>query len=207
VSEQWPLPEPAEALREVEERCGAELTGRLAAVGLLVLDCDGVMTDGRLYFGPSGEALKAFDARDGLGLMMLHAAGIARAVLTGRRSAMVARRCEELRFEAIKMARFDKMAALAEIQRETGVPPERTLYLGDDLLDLPTLAAAGVAVTVPGAPDEVKAACDLTTRAAGGRGAVREVCDLLLKARGAHAEAIGTLAAGAREADDPEVTH
>jgi 3-deoxy-D-manno-octulosonate 8-phosphate phosphatase (KDO 8-P phosphatase) len=207
MSEAWPLPDAASARQEVEERCGRELADRLAGIALVVLDCDGVLTDARLVYGPGGEALKIFDARDGLGLMMLWAAGVARAVLTGRRSAMVARRCEELRFEAVKMGRFDKSEALAEIERESGVPASRTLYMGDDLLDLPTLASAAVAVTVPAAPAEVRAVCDLITVAEGGRGAVREVCDLLLKARGAHAAAIRDLAAGERPADDPEVTH
>jgi 3-deoxy-D-manno-octulosonate 8-phosphate phosphatase (KDO 8-P phosphatase) len=207
MTEAWPLPDPEEARREVVARVGEDFADRLATVDLVVLDCDGVLTTGNLIYGPAGEALKEFDARDGLGLMMLRAAGVARAVLTGRTSGMVQRRCEELRFEAIKMGRFDKVAALAEIWQETGAGAATTLYMGDDLLDLPTLAACGIAVTVPDAPDEVHAACDYVTAAAGGLGAVREVCDLLLKARGGHARAIQALAEGARPADDPEVTH
>ena len=207
MSDQWPLPDAETARREVVQKLGADLAERLAHIDLVVLDCDGILTTGRLIYGPDGEALKEFDARDGLGLMMLRAAGVARAVLTGRTSPMVARRCGDLRFEAIKMGRFDKTAALAEIWRETGVAAERSLYMGDDLLDLPALAIAAVAVTVPGAPAEVRQACDLTTEVEGGLGAVREVCDLLLKARGAHADSIRTLVAGARPADDPEATH
>ena len=207
MNEWWPLPDAETARREVVKRLGADLTERLARIDLVVLDCDGILTTGRLLYGPDGEALKEFDARDGLGLMMLRAAGVARAVLTGRTSPMVARRCGDLRFEAVKMGRFDKIEALTEIWRETGVAGERSLYMGDDLLDLPALSAAGVAVTVPGAPAEVQQACDFTTEAAGGLGAVREICDLVLKARGAHADAIGTLVAGVRPADDPEVTH
>jgi len=207
MSEQWPLPDAETARREVVQKLGADLTDRLAQIDLVVLDCDGILTTGRLIYGPDGEALKEFDARDGLGLMMLRAAGVARAVLTGRTSPMVARRCGDLRFEAIKMGRFDKTEALAEIWQETGVAAERSLYMGDDLLDLPALAAAAVAVTVPGAPAEVQQACDLTTVAAGGVGAVREVCDLLLKARGVHADSIRTLVAGVRPADHPEATH
>jgi 3-deoxy-D-manno-octulosonate 8-phosphate phosphatase (KDO 8-P phosphatase) len=120
---------------------------------------------------------------------------------------MVARRCEELTFEAIRMGRFDKSEALAEIVAEVGCDPDDVLYMGDDLLDLPTLVEAGVAVTVPDAPREVQAICDLVTGAVGGAGAVREVCDLLLKARGSYAASIRDLAAGERPADDPEVTH
>ncbi len=207
MTDPWPMPTPEEARKDVEDRVGVEMTERLARVDLLVLDCDGILTDGNLLYGPDGEALKEFDARDGLGLMMLRAAGVSRSVLTGRSSEMVLRRCEELRFESIKMGRFDKIEALQEILHETGASLEHTVYMGDDLLDLPTLAAAGLAVTVPSAPAEVKAICDLVTEVAGGRGAVREICDLLLKARGSHADAIKDLAAGARPADDPEVTH
>ncbi len=203
----WPLPDAAAARQEVVARVGAELAARLAAVRLVVLDCDGILTEGQLLYGPDGEALKAFDARDGLGLMMLWQSGIARAVLTGRTSEMVARRCRDLRFEAIEMGRFDKRDALEAIWQVTGVDAAGTLFMGDDLLDLPTLTAAAVAVTVPHAPPEVAAASDLVTTAPGGRGAVREVCDLLLKARGQHAAAIQALAAGGRPADDPEVTH
>jgi len=180
---------------EVQSRVGRDLAARLAAIELLVVDCDGIMTDGGLYYGAEGEALKVFDARDGLGLMLLRAGGIARAVLTGRDSPMVARRCRDLRFEAIKLARFDKLAALGEIWTETGRTAAETLYMGDDLLDLPALQAAAVAVTVPGAPPEVQAASHLVTRAGGGRGAVREVCDLLLMARGGLAAALDHLIA------------
>lgn len=207
MSDSWPLPAPDAERREVCERLGAALADRLAAVGLCVFDCDGIMTTGNLVYGPDGEALKEFDARDGLGLTMLQPAGVARAMLSGRESPMLARRCRDLRFEAVRMGRFDKLAALGEIWRETGLGPAETLFMGDDLLDLPTLAASGVAVTVPHAPHEVQAACDLVTLAGGGFGAVREVCDLLLKARGGYGAAIRALAAGRREPDDPEVTH
>ncbi|MEZ4387692.1 MAG: phenylphosphate carboxylase subunit delta [Candidatus Krumholzibacteriia bacterium] len=160
MSGSWPLPEPAAECAEVRERCGEVLAGRLAAIRLCVFDCDGVLTAGDLVYGPDGEAIKAFDAHDGLGLMMLRAAGVQRAVLTGRTSPMVERRCRDLRFEAIEMSRFDKLDALGDIWRHTGVDPAATLYMGDDLLDLPALVAAGVAVTVPGAPAVVAAAAD-----------------------------------------------
>lgn len=203
----WPLPDPDAERAEVAAQVGDALAVRLAAVRLLILDCDGIMTAGKLVYGADGETLKEFDARDGLGLMMLWAGGVARAVLTGRTSLMVERRCTELKFEAIRMGRFDKQQALEEIWAETGATAAETLYMGDDLLDLPTLVAAGVAVTVPGAPDEVRAVCDHVTTAAGGDGAVREVCDLLLKSRGGLAAAITALAGAGRPADDPEVTH
>lgn len=208
MSEQWPLPSAAEERAEIERLLGAEMAGRLASVKLVVLDCDGILTRGNLIYGPQGEALKEFDAQDGLGLMMLMASGVARAVLTGRTSAMVERRCLDLRFESIKMGRFDKMVALEEIWQETGCSAAETLYMGDDLLDVPALAAVALPVTVPAAPPEVKAICAHTTEAIGGQGAVREACDLVLKARGDLGQSIQRLAAGKRPADDPpEVTH
>lgn len=207
MKERWPLPDPETARCEVIEHVGDGLARRLSRVELCVFDCDGILTPANLIYGPDGEALKEFDARDGLGLMMLRPAGVARAVLTGRHSAMVARRCEDLGFESIKMGRFDKIAALAEITGELDIDAEVTLYMGDDLLDLPAMVACGVAITVPGAPDEVQDVSDWTTAAIGGAGAVREVCDLVLKARGAHGDAIRALARGKPAPDDPEVTH
>ncbi len=206
MSGSWQLQDDATYRSDVVERVGDDLTIRLARIRLLVVDCDGIMTDGRLVFGPDGESLKVFDARDGLGLMMVRAVGIRRAVLTGRTSAMVERRCRDLKFEVIKMGRFNKAVTLEEIWRETGCTAAETLYMGDDLLDLPPLAAADVAVTVPDAPAEVRAVCDLVTRAGGGHGAVREVCDLILKARGDYGSSIQRVAEAGRPTDDPEVT-
>lgn len=160
---------------------GAELTAALARIKLLVFDADGVLTPGNLLYGPRGEALKEFDSRDGLGLVLARTGGYRLAVLTGRNSAIVAQRCRELRFAAVKIGRFDKLAALAEICTETGCAAETALYIGDDLIDLPALHAVGFPVAVPAAPDEVKAACCYVTRAPGGRGAVREMTDLVLK--------------------------
>jgi len=204
---EWPLADAVTYRREVEGRVGATVAAELARVRLVVFDCDGILTSGTLVYGAEGETLKVFDARDGLGLMMLRAAGVARAVLSGRTSAAVARRCADLRFEAIELGRFDKLDALREIWRATGSGAGETLYMGDDLLDLPALMACALAATVPDAPSEVVGACDVVTRAGGGQGAVREICDLLLKARGDYADAIRALAAGRRPADDPEVTH
>lgn len=200
----WPLPTGDAEREEVRDAVGHDLAVRLAAVRLCVFDCDGVLTSGSLVYGAEGEMLKEFHARDGLGLVMLRPAGIARAVLTGRTSPMVERRCRDLKFEAIKMGRFDKLAALEEIWRETGFGAEDTLYMGDDLLDLPALVTAAVAVSPPEAPVEVTRVCDWVCESPGGAGAVRDVCDLILKARGAHGAAIRSLVAGARPTDAGE---
>ncbi len=174
---------------------GEDLAAAFAAIELVVLDADGVLTAGDLIYGPQGEALKTFNALDGLGLVLARAAGIKRAVLTGRLSDMVALRCGELHFEALKLGRFDKAAALAEILNETGCAAGRTLYMGDDVIDMAAMAGVALAVTVPAAPRVVCDACRYVTSAGGGRGAVREVMDLVLKSRGVFGMVLGDVTA------------
>ncbi|MBE0565394.1 MAG: HAD hydrolase family protein [Krumholzibacteria bacterium] len=205
VAAPWP-PRSDDAYRQQAEAVlGPALADRFAAVDLLVLDADGVLTSGAMYYGPRGEALKAFHSHDGLGLVMARVAGLKRAVLTGRDSAIVARRCAELRFDAVKLGRFDKLAALAEILQETGCAAGRTLYVGDDLIDVPAMDAVGLAVCVPAAPAEVRERCAWTTAASGGQGAVREVTDLVLKASGRYGLALTRLADQAWRPTPPEL--
>lgn len=186
----WPPRADKEYREEVDEKIGSELAVRFAAVKLMVLDADGVLTPGNLVYSAEGEALKEFHAHDGLGLVLARTVGLKLAVLTGRNSQIVKRRCTELRFDAIKLGRFDKVAALQEILAETGCTADQCLYMGDDLIDLPPLHAAGCAVTVPGAPEELESFCSYQTRAEGGRGAVREVVDLVLKSAGLYGLAL-----------------
>lgn len=186
----WPPRSADDFRQEAVVRLGEDLADRMARIRLLVFDADGVLTPGTLYYGPRGEAFKEFHAHDGLGLVLARAAGLKRAVLTGRNSSIVERRATELRFDAIKLGRFDKQAALHEILEETGVPAGETLYMGDDLIDLPAMFEVAVAVGVPAAPAEVREHCDYVTTAAGGQGAVREVCDLVLKAAGLFGDAL-----------------
>jgi 3-deoxy-D-manno-octulosonate 8-phosphate phosphatase (KDO 8-P phosphatase) len=194
MSASWP-PRTDEAYRaEAEQVLGAELADRFAAVDLLVLDADGVLTSGEMIYGPNGEALKGFHSHDGLGLVMARIAGIKRAVLTGRDSAIVGRRCSELRFDAIKLGRFDKQAALLEILAETGCEAARTMYVGDDLIDLPAMHLVGLPVCVPGAPADVADHCAYMTAARGGAGAVREITDLVLMASRRYGAALARLA-------------
>lgn len=190
---QWP-PRSAEEYRaEAVDVLGEETADAFARVKLMVFDCDGVLTPGNLVYGPDGEALKEFHSHDGLGLVIARIAGLKRAVLTGRNSPIVERRCSELRFDSIKLGRFDKTAALAEIWQETGCVAEDTLYMGDDLIDLPAMHQVRVPVTVPGAPAEVLQWCVFTTNATGGAGAVREITDLVLKASGLYTLALTRL--------------
>ena len=189
----WPPRTDTDYRQEAVVRLGEELANLLGQIRLLVLDADGVLTSGNLIYGPQGEALKEFHAHDGLGLVMARVAGLKCAVLTGRNSEIVARRCTELRFDAIKLGRFDKVVALAEILAETGCRAEETMYIGDDLIDLPAMFAVAAPVAVPAAPIEVREHSCYVTTAAGGQGAVREMIDLVLKSSGLYTQALERL--------------
>src|SRR5215469_17005642 len=153
------------------------------AIRLLVLDVDGVLTDGRLYFGPRGEALKAFHVRDGVGLKELQRAGLAVAVISGRRSPIVAARCRELGVRHVLQGVGDKLAALMRLCARLKLTPAVCACVGDDLPDVPVMRAAALSFAVADAPQAVRRAADVVTRRRGGRGAVREVCDHLLALR------------------------
>ncbi len=180
----WPPRTDEDYRQEAVIILGEELATRFSRVRLMVFDADGVLTPGNLVYGPQGEAFKEFHSHDGFGLVMGRVAGVKRAVLTGRNSEIVARRCRELRFDAIKLGRFDKLAALQEILAETGCEASETLYMGDDLIDLPAMYAVGVPDAVPDAPTEVKEYSSYVTERVGGQGAVREVVDMVLKSSG-----------------------
>ena len=190
MSRTWPPRDDSDYTAEVTARLGAELCRRLAGVRAIVLDCDGVLTDGRMYYDGDGEAFKAFHAHDGLGLVLARAGGLKLALLTGRQSPAAVRRCTELRFHVIKSGRFDKQQALLEIAEELDVSCDDMLYLGDDLIDVPALDLAGVPACVPEACDDVRDRCDLVTETAGGGGAAREVAELVLKAGGRFGDAL-----------------
>jgi 3-deoxy-D-manno-octulosonate 8-phosphate phosphatase (KDO 8-P phosphatase) len=149
-------------------------------IRLLVLDVDGVLTDGRLYFGPRGEALKVFHVRDGFGLVRLRQAGIAVAVISGRRSPMVTVRCRELGIEHVHQAIADKLPVFQRLCARLKLTPAACACIGDDLPDLPLMRAAGASFAVADAHPTVRRAAGRVTRLPGGAGAVREVCDLLL---------------------------
>jgi len=159
------------------------------SIRLLVLDVDGVLTDGRLYFGPRGEALKAFHVRDGVGLQQLQRAGFEVAVISGRRSPMVAARCRELGVRHVLQGVGDKLTALRRLCARLKLTPAACACVGDDLPDVPLMRATALSFAVADAHRAARHAADVVTRLPGGRGAVREVCDHLLalhtrKARG-----------------------
>jgi 3-deoxy-D-manno-octulosonate 8-phosphate phosphatase (KDO 8-P phosphatase) len=162
----------------------SDVADRARGVRLAIFDVDGVLTDGTLWFGPDGEAFKAFNILDGHGLKMLQASGIATAILSGRESDAVTRRAAELGVAHVVQGASDKLAAFERLLAAAGVGAQACAFVADDLPDLPVLERCGFAVAVANAVHEVKSASHYVTRAAGGRGAVREFCDLVLRAQG-----------------------
>jgi 3-deoxy-D-manno-octulosonate 8-phosphate phosphatase (KDO 8-P phosphatase) len=160
------------------------LADRAARIDLLLLDVDGVLTDGGIVYSDAGEELKRFHVRDGSGLKLWLAAGKRAAVVSGRASKAVERRAAELGLGPVLQGRDDKLAALQEVLRATGVTADRVCAVGDDLPDLPVLAAVGLAVAVADAAPEVRAAAHSVTMTPGGHGAVRDAVEWLLKLQG-----------------------
>ncbi|MEX2480615.1 MAG: HAD-IIIA family hydrolase [Gammaproteobacteria bacterium] len=165
----------------------ATLEERAAGIRLAVFDVDGVLTDGRIILGPDGDEYKAFHVRDGHGLVRLRESGVLIAVITGRRSAALERRMQELGVDHVHQGIRDKRTCLLELLGRLGLTATQTCYVGDDLPDLPALQMVGLPVAVADACPEVIDAAAWVTGVGGGHGAAREVCDRLLKAQSATA--------------------
>jgi 3-deoxy-D-manno-octulosonate 8-phosphate phosphatase (KDO 8-P phosphatase) len=150
---------------------------------LLVLDVDGVLTDGRLYYGARGEQTKVFHVRDGHGIKQVARAGITVAIISGRKSAAVARRAKDLGIEFVYQGVDDKMSVFRKLAKQRRVEIDECICIGDDTPDAPLLGACGVGVAVADAHEDALAAADLVTTRNGGHGAVRELCDWLMSAR------------------------
>jgi 3-deoxy-D-manno-octulosonate 8-phosphate phosphatase (KDO 8-P phosphatase) len=163
---------------------GAETAAHAAAVRLAVFDVDGVLTDGRVILGDDGFEYKAFHTHDGHGLRMLQASGVEVAIITGRTSVVVSRRAEELRVRHLMQGRRDKREALGELAARLGLALDAVAFVGDDLVDLPAMQAAGLGIAVANASPWVVSAADVVTRRSGGHGAAREVCELIMAAQG-----------------------
>jgi 3-deoxy-D-manno-octulosonate 8-phosphate phosphatase (KDO 8-P phosphatase) len=159
-----------------------ELTRRARAVELLVFDVDGVLTDGGLYYGPTGEALKRFDVKDGHGLVLARLVGLRAAVLTARKSDMVAKRGAELGLCAIEQGHKDKKKGLLEMLGRLGLGPEACAYMGDDVNDLAPMALVGLPACPSDAVPEVRQRALFVAQGTGGHGAARELVELCLKA-------------------------
>ncbi len=158
---------------------------RARKVQLLLLDVDGVLTDGTLLYSAEGSGeLKGFNTQDGLGLRLLQDNGIGVGLITARVSGAVALRAKDLGFAHVYTGRDDKFTAFTELLAKTGLLPEQTAYMGDDLLDLPVLLKTGCSFAPANGVAEVRQRVDYTTLSRGGHGAVREVCELLLEAQG-----------------------
>jgi 3-deoxy-D-manno-octulosonate 8-phosphate phosphatase (KDO 8-P phosphatase) len=159
-----------------------------ATVRLLALDVDGVLTNGQIYYSNSGDEIKAFNIKDGLGIKLLQQAGVQVAIITGRQSKIVARRAAELGIEEIVQGREDKRDALLELCERLDLELQDCAYMGDDLPDLGAIVAAGLGMTVADGNATVRKAAQWVSHSHGGCGAVREACEFILDARGKLAE-------------------
>ncbi len=162
----------------------ADISEEASTVRLLLLDVDGVMTDGSIVYADTGDELKSFNARDGHGIKLLMRAGIDVAIVTGRSSRAVQIRADDLGIGTVYQKALRKIEAYEDILQTKKLDDKQICAVGDDLPDLPILKRCGLSVAVPDAVPEVLAAADMVTRCSGGKGAVREVCDFLLKASG-----------------------
>lgn len=161
-----------------------DITEKARKIKLLILDVDGVLTDGRVVYCDDGRELKFFDSRDGHGMRMLMRTGVDVAIITGRVSKAVELRAADLGIATVYQKALDKTKAYEEIVAGRGLSDGHVCAVGDDLPDLPLMRRAGLAIAVPAAVDEVKREADYVTRQPGGAGAVREICTLIMQAQG-----------------------
>jgi len=162
----------------------SEVQKRAARIKLLLMDCDGVLTDGRVWLFEDGEEQKGFHTRDGLGIDLLHRAGLRSGIISGRTSSAVEKRAQGLGMSFVVQGCKDKQQAFADILDQAGVENLEVAYIGDDLNDIPLLLQSGLGVAVADAAPETHEHAHYVTTVAGGFGAVREVCELILKAQG-----------------------
>lgn len=157
---------------------------RIKKINILMVDIDGVLTNGKIVYGNSGDELKFFDVQDGFGIVLLKRAGIKTIIITAKKSKIVSKRAKD--FNAFKVYQncFDKLKTFQSILKTFKFNSEEICYIGDDLIDIPVLKRVGFAVSVPNATEEVRANSHYITKKTGGSGAVREVCELILKTQG-----------------------
>ena len=160
------------------------LQERASRIKLLLMDCDGVLTDGRIWLFDSGEEQKGFHTRDGLGLELWHRAGLESGIISGRTSSAVERRASALQMSFILQGVEDKLKVFGETLDQAGVSSTETAFIGDDLNDVPLILQSGFGIAVADAAPEAREHAHYVTKLAGGQGAVREVIELILKAQG-----------------------
>lgn len=161
-------------------------------IKLVIFDVDGVLTDGSLFFGDDGQEYKAFYSRDGLGMKLLQRTGVEIGIITARTSDVVVHRMDNLGIEHVYQGRLDKIAAFDELLDKLAMSPERTAYVGDDIVDLPVMKRVALAIAVQDAHPVVKKHAHWITSHVGGRGAARDVCELIMDAQGTLDEQIQT---------------
>jgi 3-deoxy-D-manno-octulosonate 8-phosphate phosphatase (KDO 8-P phosphatase) len=161
-----------------------EIVAKAAQIELVIFDVDGVLTDGRLYFGNDGNEFKAFHSRDGHGIKMLLDAGLEVAIISGRRAVSVEQRIRDLGIRYAYLGIADKRTAFEQLRTQLGLAAHQIAYVGDDLIDLPVMTQVGLAIAVQDADAFVKQHAHWQTPSCGGCGAAREVCELVLEARG-----------------------
>lgn len=177
----------------METDVSAELREILMRIKLLAMDVDGVLTTGEIVLLDDGSELKAFDAKDGVGLRLASLAGIKTAWVTARHSECVRRRAEEIGVDYVLMGRFDKVPMFEEILRNERIGYDEAAFIGDDVQDIPLIKRCGFGVAVADAHEEVKRFAKYVTKRKGGNGAIREVVELILKVRGIFNDVIGKL--------------
>jgi 3-deoxy-D-manno-octulosonate 8-phosphate phosphatase (KDO 8-P phosphatase) len=160
------------------------LLERARNIRILIMDCDGVLTDGRIIFFPGGDETKQFDTKDGHGLRMAERAGLRAAIITGRASAALRERAKDLGLVHLYEKAHNKLVPFEQILAAEGLREDQACFVGDDVTDIPVMRRAGLAVAVGDAVDEAKEFAHLVTKRAGGRGAVREVIEFILKSQG-----------------------
>jgi 3-deoxy-D-manno-octulosonate 8-phosphate phosphatase (KDO 8-P phosphatase) len=160
-----------------------DILERAKKVKLLIIDIDGVMTDGRIIYSIYGDELKFFDVQDGFGISLLRAAGIPSVIITAKKSRIVTLRARDMRVAKAYQGHLDKLVPFKKILKRFKIAPDNICFVGDDLIDIPVLKRVGFAVAVPNAVEETKSAAHYITSKTGGRGAVREVCDMILKSQ------------------------
>lgn len=168
----------------------AQATARAARVKLMIFDVDGVLTDGSLHYGADGEIIKTFNVLDGHGIKLLQQSGVATAIISARKSPIVAKRAADLGIRHLYQGVHDKRAAFEELLKETNADAQACGFIGDDVIDLPILLRVGFAASVPNGHPEVTSRVHYVTKAGGGCGAARELCDFILRAQGNYETAI-----------------
>lgn len=162
----------------------AELIERIRNIKVAIFDVDGVLTDGRLHYGPNGEESKVFNALDGHGLKMLRESGVELAIISGRESKALERRAKDLGIGQLFMGAENKLNIFERLLKSLSLAPAQSAGIGDDVIDLPFLTRCGFAACVPSAPAYVKQHVHYVTTVRGGHGAVREFCDLIMQTQG-----------------------